>query len=305
MQLMPNSPASEPRLMWGIVISSAVHLILITVLVGMPSLFRPERTYFSSAYRVSLVDMPGGKPGGGKEGPGAGDAAKKVAVTEVPQKPPAAPAPARKEAVEKPAVEEKKAGVTITDKQDRKSAPSAAPQKQKAADAEKEYSSALGRIRDKVGDQRKEEALSRIRENIAGGGAAGAVAGGTGPGEGPGGDGRGGVGPGGGRIANLPLNYRMYYQAIEQKIKSNWNLALPRGILEDMRGMEVVIGITIAPDGEITDVSFEQKTGNIYLDDSAYRAVKKSSPLPPFADYNIRESSFETGIVFPVGELLA
>lgn len=305
MQLMPKNPAAEPRLMWGVVISTAVHLMLITVLVGVPSLFTPERTYFSSAYRVSLVDMPGGKPGGGKEGPGAGDAAKKVAVTEVAQKPPAAPAPVRKETVEKPAVEQKKAGVTITDKQDRKSAPSAAPQKAKAADAEKEYSSALSRIRDKVGDQRKGEALARIRENLAGGGAAGAAAGGTGPGEGPGGDGRGGVGPGGGRIADLPLNYRMYYQAIEQKIKSNWNLALPRGILEDMRGMEVVIGITIASDGEITDVSFEQKTGNIYLDDSAYRAVKKSSPLPPFADYNIREPSFETGIVFPVGELLA
>jgi colicin import membrane protein len=96
----------------------------------------------------------------------------------------------------------------------------------------------------------------------------------------------------------------MYYQAIEQKIKGNWNLALPRGILEDMRGMEVVIGIIISSDGEIAEVTFEQKTGNIYLDDSAYRAVKKSSPLPSFADFNIRESSFETGIVFPVGELL-
>jgi TolA protein len=296
---MPKNPASEPRLMWGFVISSAFHLIFITVLVGVPSWYRPERTYFSSAYRVNLVDMPGGRPGGGKEGPGAGDAAKKVAVTEVPPKPAAPPAPVKKETVEKPAVEAKKAGMTITDKENKKSstAPAAVP-KAKAADAEKRYSSALNRIRDKVGEQRREEALARIRENLTGGGS-GEAAGGGGPG-----GGGGGVGPGGGRIANLPLNYRLYYQAIEQKIKTNWNLVLPRGILEDMRGLEVVIGITIAADGEITDVSFEQKTGNVYLDDSAYRAVKKSSPLPPFADYNIREAAFETGIVFPVGELL-
>jgi TolA protein len=289
--------------MWGIVVSSAFHLVLITVLVGVPSWYRPERTYFSSAYRVSLVDMPGGRPGGGSQGPGAGDAAKKVAVTEAPPKPALPPTPIKKEAVEKPAVEPKKAGVTMTDKQAKKTAAAPAPKKAKAADAEKEYSTALNKIRDKVGDQRREEALARIRENLAGGGGSGAAAGEGGPGAGPGGGG-GGVGPGGGRIANLPLNYRMYYQAIEQKIKGNWNLALPRGILEDMRGMEVVIGITISPDGEIAEVTFEQKTGNIYLDDSAYRAVKKSSPLPPFADFNIRESSFETGIVFPVGELL-
>ncbi|MCK5009993.1 MAG: TonB C-terminal domain-containing protein, partial [Deltaproteobacteria bacterium] len=113
-----------------------------------------------------------------------------------------------------------------------------------------------------------------------------------------------GIPPGEGVIANLPLNYRLYYQAIEQKIKNNWNLALPRGIIEDMRGMEVVISITIRSDGEITDISFEEKTGNVYLDDSAYRSVKKSSPLPPFSEYNIREPFFETGIVFPAGELL-
>jgi colicin import membrane protein len=300
---MPKNPASEPRLMWGLVISSALHLMLITVLVGVPSWYRPERTYFSSAYRVSLVDMPGSGPGGGKGGPGAGEAAKKVAVSEVQPKPAAPPAPVKKEPVEKPAVEAKKSGVTITATDGKKSVSSAAAKKTKAANAEKEYSTALSKIRDKVGEQRREEALARIRENLAGGGGSGEAAGAGGPGTGPGGGG-GGIGPGGGRIANLPLNYRFYYQAIEQKIKSNWNLALPRGILEDMRGMEVVLGITIASDGEITDVSFEQKTGNVYLDDSAYRAVKKSSPLPPFADYNIRESSFETGIVFPVGELL-
>lgn len=290
--------------MGGLIISAAMHLILITVLVGMPSWFRPERTYFSSAYRVSLVDLPGGRPGGGQEGPGADNTGKKVAVTEVPQKTAPPPAPAKPAPLEKPVAEPKKAGVSVTDAKEKKGAAAETARKEKKVDAEKAYASALNRIRDRVDEQRREEALARIRENLAGAGdTAGAGGAGSLPGGGAGGGG-GGIGPGGGRIANLPLNYRLYYQAIEQKIKSNWNLALPRGILEDMRGMEVVIGITIAADGEIIDVTFEQKTGNIYLDDSAYRAVKKSSPLPPFADYNIREPRFETGIVFPVGELL-
>ena len=107
-----------------------------------------------------------------------------------------------------------------------------------------------------------------------------------------------------GTAAQLPLNYRLYYQIIEEKIKGNWNLALPPGVMENMRAMEVVLSITIKADGTITSLSFEKKSGNIYLDDSAFRAVKKSSPLPPFSEYNIREPFFETGIVFPVGELL-
>ena len=122
-------------------------------------------------------------------------------------------------------------------------------------------------------------------------------------------DGSGALGSGGmpsgqGKLADLPLNYRLYYQAIEEKIKGNWNLALPRGVIEDMGAMEVVLSITIKADGQITDVSFEKKSGNIYLDESAFRSIKKSSPLPPFSEYNIREPFFETGIIFPAGELL-
>lgn len=317
MHTMTESPASEPRFLWGIIISSCFHVALIILLVGMPSWYKPERTYFSSAYRVSLVELPGGKPGSGKGQAGSGDAsAKKVAVSEVspaqekksPESAKAAkappPEPVKKSAPETKAAQKKSSVVAIDGKAEKKSAASAAAQKAKTADAEKAYSRALDKIRNQVGEQQRQEEIARIREKLAGGGEAAGVAGGGAEAAGGSGDGSGGILPGGGRIANLPLNYRLYYQVIEQKIKSNWNLALPRGILEDMRGLEVVIGITVSADGEITEVSFERKTGNVYLDDSAYRAVKKSSPLPPFADYNIREPFFETGIVFPVGELL-
>ena len=321
MHLMPESPVSEPRFVWGVFVSFVFHLILITVLVGVPSWYKPERTYFSSAYRVNLVELPGERPGGGKGQGGAGDAsAKKVVVSEVPQvqpkkkvekgtkaakQPP--PEPIKKSVSETQTAQKKSSVVAIAEKAEKKSSAPSTPQKAKTVDAEKEYSRALDKIRDKVGEEQRQEEIARIREKIAGGGQAAGMAGSgagvAGSAGGPG-DGSGGIPSGGGRIANLPLNYRLYYQVIEQKIKSNWNLALPRGILEDMRGMEVVMSVTIRSDGEITDVSFERKTGNVYLDDSAYRSVKKSSPLPPFVDYNIKEPFFETGIVFPVGELL-
>ena len=318
MHLMPESPVSEPRLLWGVFVSFVFHLVLITVLVGVPSWYKPERTYFSSAYRVNLVELPGEKPGGGKGQGRAGDAsAKKVVVSEVPQvqpkkkseestkaakQPP--PEPIKKSTSQTQTVEKKNSVVAIAEKAEKKSSVPGTPQKAKKVDAEKEYSRALDKIRDKVGEEQRQEEIARIREKIAGGGQAGVGAGVAGSAGGGAGDGSGGIPSGGGRIANLPLNYRLYYQVIEEKIKGNWNLALPRGILEDMRGMEVVISVTIRSDGEITDVSFERKTGNVYLDDSAYRSVKKSSPLPPFGDYNIKEPFFETGIVFPVGELL-
>ena len=57
-------------------------------------------------------------------------------------------------------------------------------------------------------------------------------------------------------------------------------------------------------DDDLSLLTFEKKSGNVYLDDSAFRSIKKSSPLPPFSEYNIREPFFETGIIFPAGELL-
>ena len=49
----------------------------------------------------------------------------------------------------------------------------------------------------------------------------------------------------------------------------------------DTRGLESRLVIKIMPNGDITDVWFEKRSGNAYLDDSAYKTVMKSNPLPP------------------------
>jgi colicin import membrane protein len=37
----------------------------------------------------------------------------------------------------------------------------------------------------------------------------------------------------------------------------------------------------VMPDGEITDIRFTERSGNAYLDESAYRAIVKANPVSP------------------------
>ena len=292
MQSLPVISSSEPKFVWGIICSSIFHLLLIVLLVGVPSFSSPKRTYFSSAYMVKLVDVPKSKPGRMKVSKAGKSKAGKVTTGKTSKK------KSTKTTKKKKVDKKKSSTLSIKDKAKKSSAIKSPKRKPKGKELEGSFSLALDKIRKKVGERRRNEEIEKIRNNIAEGES------GKETGNGEPAVGSWGIPPGEGMIANLPLNYRLYYQAIEQKIKNNWNLALPRGIIENMRGMEVVISITVRSDGEITDISFEEKTGNVYLDDSAYRSVKKSSPLPPFSEYNIREPFFETGIVFPAGELL-
>lgn len=292
MQSFPVIPSSEPKLVWGVICSSIFHLLLIILLVGVPSFSSPKRTYFSSAYMVKLVDTPKRKGAGVKiSHVGKKQAGKGVGIKTSKEK-------AKKTSKKKKTKEKESSTLSIKDKKKESGTLQVSREKQMARGTEGAFSLALNKIRNRVEERRKKEEVAKIREKIAEeeseeGGEGGEFT--VGP---------GGIPPGKGIVADLPLNYRLYYQFIEQKIKNNWNLALPRGVIEDMRGMEVVLSIIVRSDGEISKVSFEKKTGNVYLDDSAFRAVKKSSPLPPFSEYNIREPFFETGIIFPAGELL-
>jgi colicin import membrane protein len=61
--------------------------------------------------------------------------------------------------------------------------------------------------------------------------------------------------------------------------------------------LEAVLVIKIMPNGEIQDIWFEKKSGNSYFDDSVYKAVKKSNPLPPLPkDY--QRPFYNVGLVF-------
>jgi colicin import membrane protein len=71
---------------------------------------------------------------------------------------------------------------------------------------------------------------------------------------------------------------QIYNAEIAWQIKKNWVF------LEDFAGsstdLETALGIKIMPNGEIKEIWFDKKSGNSFLDDSAYKAIMKSNPLP-------------------------
>jgi colicin import membrane protein len=71
----------------------------------------------------------------------------------------------------------------------------------------------------------------------------------------------------------------IYQAEVSVRLKNNW--VFSEKLAGDTKGLESRLVIKILPDGRITDVWFEKRSGNTYLDNSAYKTVMKSNPLPP------------------------
>ncbi len=85
-----------------------------------------------------------------------------------------------------------------------------------------------------------------------------------------------------------------YYAQIWSKVRQNW--ALPSSILAD-KNLEAVIDVTVLRSGQVTNISFEKRSGNSFFDQSAYRAIRKADPFPPLPTW-IQSSSVDLGIRF-------
>jgi colicin import membrane protein len=92
----------------------------------------------------------------------------------------------------------------------------------------------------------------------------------------------------------MDAQMRAYYTLIWSRIKGNW--ALPQGIFPG-EVLEAVIDVTILRNGAVTEVKFEKRSGNSYFDESAMKAIRKASPLPPLPAW-VGDSSLEVGIRF-------
>lgn len=90
-----------------------------------------------------------------------------------------------------------------------------------------------------------------------------------------------------------------YYAEIWSRIRGMWSM--PQGMLPS-GNVEAVINAKIMRNGAVVNISFEKKSGNIHFDESAIRALKKASPLPPLPSW-IRGESIEIGIRFRSGDL--
>jgi colicin import membrane protein len=85
-----------------------------------------------------------------------------------------------------------------------------------------------------------------------------------------------GNGTGLGKIGYNPID--LYKMKLQYAIEQNW-------VFNDMlarmnQHLEVRVMMKILQSGEIRDISYETKSGNRYLDESAKKAIKRANPLP-------------------------
>ena len=94
---------------------------------------------------------------------------------------------------------------------------------------------------------------------------------------------RGGGQKRGGPAVSDMSQIEVYQAEVAVAIKNNWVFS-ERLAGGKAQGLESRLVIKIMPDGSITDVWYAKRSGNSYLDQSAYKTVMKSDPLPPLPD---------------------
>lgn len=251
-------------------ISLLLHIVLMAIFVIMPAL-TPSRRYIPSAVNVSLVSLPALGNGAAK----APAPEKPVVESSVPEKPAVKPVPVKPPPP--PPKPEAEVSTAPTPKPKTKKKESL---KHKTFKPSKVIKDAVSKMEKKVEETRPsklEEAMNRLKQQVekedrsrktdtgAGSGQAGTVIG----------------SPRGSGLSSGQFRSRVQvYQAeIAYQVQKNWVFSeLMSGGRTDL---EAVLGFKIRPNGDISDIWFDQRSGNTYLDESAYRAIVKSNPLPP------------------------
>jgi colicin import membrane protein len=298
------------------------HILFLAILIFVPGRI-PAKYSRPSVMNVSIVSLP-------TRGTGPAHArAAEVKPEPKPEAPPTVPAPSKPPEIQAAEPREVKPVEAPKVSQPAKSEPSIAPDaisvapKKKQADSkvslkkktfksdqvvkkaiqriEKEaeetrpkiVADAIDRLKEKVKTQDAvqpqdpvDRAIDRLRERVESG---------AGPGFGSGDGGSSG-----------PLSRRALEQIDLYKLEIAYQIEKKWAASEQLTGgrtdLEAVLMIKIMPNGEIQDIWFEKKSGNNYFDDSAYKAVIKSNPLPPLPK-EFREPFYNIGLVFTPGGL--
>lgn len=100
----------------------------------------------------------------------------------------------------------------------------------------------------------------------------------------------GGGGGGGSAVLSRIENYRL---EAALAVAQNWAFSQELAGAEDR--LETLLRFRILPNGDITDIEIVKASGNRYLDESAYRAVKKASPVAPHPE-GIGRPYIEVGV---------
>jgi colicin import membrane protein len=244
-----------------------MHAMAIAALLYVRIDYPPPRLP-PGAISVNLVSLPGPGPA---PGPVAGDAG--PAAVEAP-----------KPAAEKPVVSvaEPKPVPMAPPKPEVSTAPPIIKEKKSLKEATKDshkmIERAIERIEKKVSEPNTSSVASAIERLKKKFGEAESTPPRPGPpgataGQGGGGGGGGGGGPG-------PIEPIDIYRAtVASQVERNW--AFSAQLAGSDKNLRVGLVFKVLPNGEITDIRYTERSNNSYLDDSAYRAIVKSSPVVP------------------------
>jgi colicin import membrane protein len=263
-------------------VSIVCHVLFFSGVLILPEL-RFSRPYIPSAVEVDLVSLPRAAVRGAR--------AKPVKSVELPKPP--------KPAKELEAVKPQQKPLQAEEPKPEKASPkpvSMAPKpmevkrslKQKTYSASRVIKSAISKIEkeaDKSRPQSVVQAIDKLKEEVEStegvadkGGAAGS-----------------------GMDEKTVELLDIYHAEIWDRIRKNW--AYSGEMAGGRTDLEATIIVKIMRRGEIRDIWFEKRSGNTYFDDSVYKAVKKSDPLPPLPE-GFLGPYHDVGFRFNLSELL-
>jgi colicin import membrane protein len=261
-------------------ISLLLHVTLFAAVLFMPDFSSQSRPYAPAVMNVHMVTLKA--ESSGPAGPPASKPAQK-------EPPPPAKKPKKKKKVHVPA---KEPVAEVRPQPKAKPEISLAPKKikpktslkKKTYKPEKVVKSAIRKLEKETQNttsQKIESALARLKQKVHRQGPPQAS---KQPSAGTGGGGYGGA-PGG-MSARALSQLDIYKTEVAYQIQKHW--AFSEQLAGNNRKLEAVLVIKILPSGEIADIWFEKRSGNKYLDDSAYKAIQKANPLPRLPEGYLR-----------------
>lgn len=259
-----GTPTYWPQLL----ISFLGHVLLFVVVIYSPDI-RPQKKMLPAVIDVSMVTLKD-----------ASSSEKAAPETKAPKKKETAKPPEKKTetSAPKPPPEPKPEPEVSTAKPKPKPAKSKASLKRKTFKPKQVVKRAIKKIEKDVAKSKadaKSKALDRLRKMVKKDEASRGTAPTTGAATAKS-SGGGKEGASGRRRAELIDMYRI---EIAYRIQENW--AYSEQLAGDVSKVKASIVFKVLPSGEIIDIFYVDRSGNAFLDESAYKAIVKSNPVDP------------------------
>ena len=250
-------------------ISLFIHLSLIGYMVLLPE-STPRRRFSPGSINVSLVSLPG--PPASAPAP-----ASKTVVIPKPEAKKTAKAPV----IEEPPPATPKPQKTVSLASDKRKWKVKKSLKKKTINRRKMIDQAVSGVQEKVENSKSDsvnQAIEALKKKVAQTEAntvqadqtARAATGTAGAGV------PGATGSGGKRTLDLIDIYKI---EVAFQVERHW--AFSEQLAGDGRALQASLVFRVLPSGEVTDIRYTERSGNSYLDESAYKAIVKASPVSP------------------------